>query len=472
MRTEKDLYEYQKYAVEHVLNHPESALLLEMGLGKTVSTLTAINKLINERFEVRKVLVIAPLHVAEHVWSDEIANWDHLRQLSVSKILGTERERKQALLEKADIYIINRENVPWLVAQYGTGFPFDMLVIDELSSFKSAKAQRFKALRRVRPYVSRVVGLTGTPAPNSCLDLWPQLYLIDQGERLGKHLTHFREKYFAPGKRNGNIVYKYEEKKNLDKSLFGPNPYEAEIYDKISDICISMKSKDYLDLPDTLYRSVKVYLTQDEMSRYREFEKKQVLKLMETEITAVNATALATKLLQYANGAVYDEDKVFHEIHEAKLRALEEIIDTATSPVLIFYWFKHDLERLEAHLGRFKPEHINTPSNLRKWNDGQINVLLAHPASAGHGLNLQFGGNTIIWFSLTWSLELYQQANGRLNRPGQTHTVIINTLMAVGTIDEEVSAALERKEQGQEALMQAVKARIELYNNVKKLNTC
>lgn len=467
MLTEKNLYPYQRKAIKHILDHPYSALFLEMGLGKTVSSLTAINILLNEYFEVQKVLVIAPLHVADTVWSDEIKNWKHLNHLTLSRVLGSERDRKKALLQPADIYIINRENVPWLISLYGTKFPFDMVVIDELSSFKSAQAQRFKALRKVRPYIRRVVGLTGTPSPNGVIDLWPQLYLIDQGKRLGETITGFREKYFVPDKRNGHTVYSYRmSKKGYDEALFGKSYYEKEIHQKISDICISMKSRDYLDLPDTVYREIKVHLSPKEKERYDAFEREQVLKLLEkeTEITAVNAAALSTKLLQFANGAIYDDEKNYHEIHAAKLNAIEEIIDTATSPVLVFYWYKHDLERLQAQLARFKPEHINTPGNIQKWNSGDINVLFAHPASAGHGLNLQFGGNTIIWFSQIWSLELSQQANGRLNRPGQRHAVIINNLVAVGTIDDDVVQARARKESGQDALMEAVKARVEKYH--------
>lgn len=467
MLTEKDLYNYQKAAISHALKHDACGLFLGLGCGKTVSTLTAVNELL-QSFEVSKVLVIAPLHVAETVWSDEINNWQHLRHLNISKVMGSERDRKKALLAKADIYIINRENVVWLVSQYGAGWPFDALVIDELSSFKSAKAQRFKALRKVRPYIRRVIGLTGTPAPNSSLDLWSQLYLIDQGERLGKSITQFREKYFIPDKRNGNVVYSYRERKDYDEAIFGKNYYEKEIHQKIADICISMKSKDYLDLPDTIFRELKVHLSADQKKRYDDFERQQVLSLTENggEITAVNAAALSTKLLQFANGAIYDAEKVYHEIHSAKLDAIDEIIDTATSPVLIFYWYKHDLERLQLKLARFKPEHINTAGNIEKWNQGKINVLFAHPASAGHGLNLQFGGSTIIWFSQTWSLELYQQANGRLNRPGQKNTVIINNLIAVGTMDEDVFKSRARKEVGQDALMEAVRARVEKYVGV------
>ncbi len=480
------MYPYQLHCVDHIIRHPASGLFLEMGLGKTISTLTAINVLKYEFFEVSKVLVIAPKRVAETVWSGEIANWEHIRHLTFSKVMGTVAERKRALLQKADIHIINRENVAWLVTHYGTAFPFDMVVIDELSSFKSAKSQRFKALRRVRPLVRRVVGLTGTPAPNTLMDLWPQMYLLDRGERLGKFIGYYREKYFNPGRRNGHVVYNYTDKKDLDKQLFGVNPYHAEIYDKISDICISMKTEDYRDMPPTIYRDIRVELTPQQREQYDDFEKKQVLQLFdpdtadrgllsadheETEISAVNAAALSTKLLQYASGAVYDEEKNWHVTHNAKLEALEELIDVATSPVLIFYWFKHDLERMEKHLHKYKPRNIKEQGAIEDWNTGKIRVLFAHPASAGHGLNLQFGGHNIIWFSQTWSLELYQQANARLPRPGQKNAVIIHNLITTGTMDEDVMMSRAEKDFGQEALMQAVKARVKKIMKSEIINS-
>ena len=458
MLKETDLYDYQRFCVKHILEHPYCALFLEMGLGKTVSTLTALNII-----KPKKTLVVAPKRVAETVWTDEVNNWQHIRHLRVSKVIGTEKQRKVALLAAADIYVINRENVVWLTAFYGTGFPFDCMVIDELSSFKSAKAARFKALRRIRPFIKRVIGLTGTPAPNSLMDLWPQMYLLDQGERLEKTITRYREKYFQPNQRNAQVVFNYKPKKVGFEDLLGSDILEKEIHDKISDICVSMKSEDYLNLPETVYRDIKVRLSPEALKQYKEFERSQVLALAESEITAVNAAALSTKLLQCANGAVYDEEKNWHEVHQAKLEAIEEILDTATSPVLVFYWFKHDLERLSRFLARFKPVDIKQADSIKKWNNGKIDVLLAHPGSAGHGLNLQHGGHTIIWFGQTWSLELYLQANGRLPRPGQKHSVIINNLVSVGTMDEDVIRARKNKEKGQAALMEAVKARIKAY---------
>jgi SNF2 family DNA or RNA helicase len=455
---------YQQHATEHIIANNACGLFLEMGLGKTVSTLTAIYLLIHEFLEVCKVLVIAPKRVAEDTWTAEIRKWDHLHQLTVSKVLGSERERKEALKVKADIYIINRENVAWLISYYQSAFPFDMVVIDELSSFKSAKAIRFKALRMVRPRINRVVGLTGTPAPNSLLDLWPQLYLLDMGERLGKTLTGYRDKYFNAGKRNGFIVYRYDLKKD-DEKVLGEGIYEKEIYEKIGDICISMKAEDYLSLPERIERVVPVHLPEKVMKQYLEFEKKQILALEDLEdISAVNAAALTTKLLQFSNGAVYGAEGNFHEVHKEKLEVLEEIVEVANGkPVLVFYWYKHDLERIKNHLKAYQPAELKTSVDIKNWNEGKTAVLLAHPASAGHGINLQAGGSIIVWFGQTWSLELYQQANARLHRQGQVNNVIIHRLTAQGTMDEDVLTALANKATGQKALMDAVKARIFKY---------
>lgn len=452
---ESNLHEYQRRAVKHIIEHPYSALLLDMGLGKSISTLTAIKKLIDEYLEVTKVLIIAPKRVAESTWSDEINKWDHLKGLTVSKILGTERQRKEALKANADIYLINRENVAWLVAYLQGWFPFDMLVIDELSSFKSAKAARFKALRLMRPKISRVVGLTGTPAPNGLIDLWSQLYLLDMGERLGKTITGYRQKYFRPGRSNGQVVFDY---KLQDGS-------EQAIYERISDICISMKAEDYLQLPQRIDQTIEIRFPDKVMEKYQEFEKQQVLAIEEEgDISAVNAAALSNKLLQFANGAIYDADRNVHAIHEEKLEALDEILEAANGqPVLVFYSFKHDASRIAKKFQSYKPVLIDGANDIRAWNRGEIRLLLAHPASAGHGLNLQAGGHIVVWFGLNWSLELYQQANARLYRQGQTKPVTIYHLVAKGTMDEDVMKAIAGKADKQEALMQAVKVRIEKY---------
>lgn len=451
---------YQQFAEDHVIDHPEAGLFLEMGLGKTVSTLSAINRLIYDLFEVTKVLVVAPKRVAEDTWTSESEKWDHLNHLNISRVLGTEAQRIAALRAKADIYVINRENVAWLVAHLGGAWPFDMLVIDESSSFKSAKAARFKALKMVRPMIKRVVALTGTPRPNGLLDLWPQLYLLDMGKRLGKTITSYREQFFIPGKRNGHVVYNYNLKKEQDE-LVGADYYEKLVYERIGDICISMKAKDYLSLPERINRTVDVKLHTKVRSMYDEFERQQVLALEHEEISAVNAAALCTKLQQFANGAVYREDGTYHEVHDEKLEELEEILEAADGqPVMVFYWFRHDKERIERRLKAYKPQELKGQADIRKWNEGGVKLLLVHPASAGHGLNLQAGGNIIVWFGPIWSLELYQQANARLDRQGQTKAVIVHHLVAQGTIDQEIMDSTLNKAIGQDAMMHAVKARI------------
>lgn len=455
---ENNLHNYQRYSVDFIQTHPAAGLLLDMGLGKTVSTLTAINRLMYEDLEISKVLVIAPKRVAEDTWVKEVDKWDHLKHIRISRVLGTERQRKDALRADADIYVINRENVCWLVAYYHGTLPFDMLVIDELSSFKSPKAQRFKALRLVRPQFSRVVGLTGTPAPNGLIDIWSQIYLLDQGERLEKTITKYREKYFRPGRSNGQVVFDY---KILDGS-------EKAIYQKISDICVSMKAEDYLELPPRLDHITEVSLSGDIREQYEDFEKTEVLRLLdqdkESPISAVNAAALSNKLLQFSNGAIYDADRNVHEIHDYKLEALEEIVEAANGePVLIFYSFRHDISRIKRKLKAYKPRELVDGKDIDDWNAGKIPVLLAHPAGAGHGLNLQKGGNIIVWYGLTWSLELYQQACARLHRQGQSRPVQIYHLLTKGTMDEDVMKAISGKADKQEALMQAVKARINKY---------
>ncbi len=444
-------HDYQQIAINHVLANPAAGLLLDMGLGKTSVTLTAVTDLLHDSFEVSKVLVIAPKRVAEDTWSRETEKWEHTRYLKVSKVLGTQQKRIEALNAAADIYVINRENVEWLVDYYKTNWPFDMLVIDELSSFKSSKAKRFRALRKVRPFIKRIVGLTGTPAPNSLIDLWPQLYLLDSGKRLGKTITGYRERYFQPDQRNGNIVYSWRLKPESEKA----------IHEKISDICISMQAKDWLDLPKRMDNVIKVALPEKTRMKYKQLERDLLLPFIEGgDVVADTAAVLSNKLLQLANGAVYDENGDIQEIHNEKIEALEGVMEAANGkPVLVFYSYKHDLKRIQD---RFKEAKIlDTAEDIKDWNEGKIPMLLAHPASAGHGLNLQDGGNIIVWFGLTWSLELYQQANARLDRQGQKQSVIVHHLVAEGTIDEDVIKALEGKAVGQDALLAAVKARLE-----------
>lgn len=450
-------HKYQKFAIDKVIETPYCGLFLDMGLGKTVITLTAINELINNRLEIEKVLIIAPLRVAKMTWSAEIEKWRHLRHLRLSKVLGTEKQRLAALEEDADIYITNRENTVWLVEQYGRSWPFDMVVIDELSSFKSNNSKRFKALRKVRPLTKRVVGLTGTPAPNSLIDLWPQLYLLDRGERLGKTITAYRETYFTPGQRNWQtgVVYNYKLRKGADE----------EIYSLIGDICLSMKAEDYLEVPGLIEIPVEVELSKAEYKKYSELERDAILEINDTEdIAALTAATLSNKLLQLANGAVYDEHRAVHEVHNKKLDALEELIEAANGkPVIVYYNYKHDLDRIKA---RFKEVRtLETEQDITDWNEGEITILALHPASAGHGLNLQEGGNTVIWFGLNWSLELYQQANARLHRQGQTSVVSCYLLVTKDTIDEQVLKALQAKEAGQDALLEAIKAKIRKEQN-------
>jgi SNF2 family DNA or RNA helicase len=439
-------HEYQKYAEEFILKHPACGLMLDMGLGKTVITLTAIDNLMYDYFDVAKVLVVAPLRVAQDTWSKECEKWEHLKGLRISKALGTEKERKIALARKADIYIINRENVEWLCSNYK--LDFDMVVIDELSSFKSPTAKRFKALRKVRPQVKRIVGLTGTPAPNSLLDLWSEINLLDMGQRLGRFIGAYRNDYFMPDKRNQQVIFSYKLRDGADKL----------IYNKISDICVSMKACDYLKMPDRIDNFVEVQMSEKEEALYKKLESEMLLPFADGDIDAVNAAALSNKLLQMANGAVYDEFKEVKIIHSKKLEALEDLIEaTNGKPVLIFYAYKHDKERISE---RFKATEILTSEDISKWNNGKIPIAIAHLASTGHGLNLQAGGSTVIWFGLTWSLELYQQANARLWRQGQKETVVIHHIVSKGTIDEQVMKALQKKQTGQDALINAVKARI------------
>ncbi len=444
-----EAHEYQKYATEFILSHPISAVLLEMGLGKSVITLTALFDLCLDSFLIRKVLVIAPLRVARDTWPSEIRKWDHLEGLTYSVAVGTETERKTAMMRKASVYIINRENVDWLVNKSGLPFDFDMVVIDELSSFKSWQAKRFKSLLKVRPYVKRIVGLTGTPSSNGLMDLWAEFRVLDLGKRLGRYITHYRNAYFTPDKRNGEVVFSY-------KPLPGA---EELIYKRIEDITISMKSCDYLTLPECVFNEVPVFMNEKEMAVYDTFREEMVARVKDKEIDAANAAVLSGKLLQMANGAVYDEDKNVHLIHNRKLDALEDLLEGANGkPVLIAYWYQHDADRIKA---RFPVREIKTSKDIDDWNAGKISAAIIHPASAGHGLNLQTGGSTLIWFGLTWSLELYQQTNARLHRQGQKETVVIHHIIAKGTIDEDVMRALRKKERTQNALIDAVKANLE-----------
>ena len=439
-------YDYQTFATNFVLEHPACGLILDMGLGKSVITLTALWFLLLDSFDVGKVLVVAPKRVAENTWPAELKKWEHLDGLTWSLVLGSEKDRRAALQRRAKIYIINRENVTWLVDNYR--WDFDTLVIDELSSFKSSKAQRFRALKRVRPRISRVIGLTGTPQPNGLLDLWPQMYLLDMGQRLGRFVGGYRERFFLPDKRNREVIYSYKPKEGA----------EEKIYELISDICISMRAADNLDMPGLVASRVEVQMNAKERKLYEGFERDMVLHLKDGDLDAVNAAALSGKLVQMANGAVYGENRKVHHIHDRKLDALEDIIEAANGkPLLVAYWYKHDLERI---CQRFEVRTIDTPKDIADWNEGKIPVALIHPASAGHGLNLQDGGSTIVWFGLTWSLELYQQLNARLWRQGQKHTVVIQHIVAAGTHDEDIMNALEKKDMSQTALIAAVKARI------------
>lgn len=475
MLTENNLHNYQRACAEHIITHPFCGVFLEMGLGKTVSTLTAINYLMNDYCEINSVLVIAPKRVAESVWQEEAEKWDHLKHLRFSKIIGTAKQRINAVMDtKADIYIISRDNVAWLCALYGGGkLPFDMVVIDELSSFKSYKSERFKALRGARPYLKRLVGLTGTPAPNGLIDLWPQIYLMDRGERLEKTITRYREKYFRPGQTNGHAVYSYD--------LMSDSEYL--IHKKIEDICISMKTNDYLEMPERTDNYIKLKMPEQIKKQYDDFEKNKVLDLFKpeqeylenadkwvdkpVEINAVNAAALSNKLLQFANGAVYGSDEAVRKVypvHDIKLEALKEIIEDANGQSVLVAWtFQFDRDRIMDYLKKYKPRELKNNKDIEDWNAGKIQVMLAHPASAGHGLNLQAGGSIIVWFGQTWSLELYQQFNARLYRQGQQNHVIINHLILQGTHDEDVVRALKSKDKKQNALMDSIKAKIDKY---------
>lgn len=454
---------YQQHCIDRIIETKKLGLFLDMGLGKTVTTLTAIRELKYNRFQVRQVLVIAPKKVAEGTWTREKDKWEHTKILRVSPVLGSQAKRIRALNTPADIYITNRENVCWLVDYYRNSWPFDMVVIDESSSFKSHTAKRFKALAGMGGHIDRLVELTGTPSPNGLDDLWAQVFLMDGGERLGKRYTQFRERYFQPDKRGADgMVYSYEAKPGSEQSILS----------RISDICISMKAEDYLQLPDITYHEIPVVLDAKAEKAYRELERKMVLELPEDEdeISVTSAAALSGKLLQLANGAVYDDDHQVHEVHGCKLEAFMELIESLQGkPVLVFYNFQHDKSRLLEALGKtgLRVRELKNPQDEDDWNAGKIDVLLAHPASAAYGLNLQQGGNHVIWFGLTWNYELYTQANKRLHRQGQTQKVIIHHLVCRGTRDEDVMRALDAKDDVQNWVMQSLRARIKTIREGK-----
>ena len=442
-------HDYQAYAIDYIETHPVAAVLLDMGLGKTVISLTAIADLLFDSFEAHRILVVAPLRVARDTWPAEIEKWEHLQHLTFSVVVGTPKERRAALMAGADITIINRENLQWLIESSGFPFDYDMVVIDELSSFKNHKSKRFQALMKVRPKVKRIIGLTGTPSSNGLMDLWAEFKLLDMGQRLGRFITQYRNDYFLPDKRNGQIIYSYK-----------PMPYaEDAIYRKISDMTISMKSTDHLKMPELVSSRYEVKLSEAEAQRYEDLKQELILQLPEGEVTAANAASLTGKLVQLANGANSNDDGDIVEFHSAKLDALEDLIEAANGkPLLVAYWFKHDLQRIKQ---RFDVREIKSSKDISDWNSGKIPVAVIHPASAGHGLNLQAGGSTLIWFGLTWSLELYHQTNARLWRQGQTAgTVVIQHIITKGTIDERILKALSLKELTQNSLIDAVKANL------------
>ncbi len=439
-------HEYQQYATNYILEHPICCLMLDCGMGKTVITLTALWELVLDSFDSGRVLIIAPKRVAQTVWAQEIDKWEHLTGLKAVRVIGSEKERRLAMAQQASLYIINRENLVWLVQNYR--WNFDTVIVDELSSFKSSRSQRFKALKSVRPKISRIVGLTGTPAANSLLDLWPEMYVLDMGQRLGRFIGGFRDRFFLPDKRNREIIYSYK-----------PRPgAEEQIHSLISDICISMRAVDYLQMPELIENRITVEMSDKEKLTYHQLAKELVTSLDGETLDAVNAAALSGKLQQMANGAVYGDERKVLKFHDRKLDALEDLIEAANGkPMLVAYWFNHDHDRIHE---RFQVRDIDTEQDIADWNVGKIPVALIHPASAGHGLNLQSGGCTIVWFSVTWSLELYQQLNDRLWRQGQKHTVVIHHLLTGGTIDEDIMKALHERDVSQSALIAAVRARI------------
>lgn len=444
-------HDYQRHTTQFIIDHPECAILLGMGMGKTISTLTAIEALKYDYFDIDKVLVIAPVRVARDTWPAEIEKWDHLKGLTVSPIIGTAKQRETAADRQADIYTIGRENIPWLVKHHGGRWPYDMVVIDELSSFKNPQAKRFKALKKVRPKIARIVGLTGTPAPNSLLDIWAPFRLIDNGQRLGKFITHYRDQYFLPDKRNGQVIYSWKIRPGADQA----------IYDNIADITVSMCTTDYLQLPEVTHQHIEVHLAPKEQKMIDTLKHDLVVDLGGDTIDAANAATLSLKLQQLAGGAIYNEDKTgVIEVHDQKLKALIELVDQADgNTILVAYWFKHERDRiLQAIPGA---RVLDTQQDFEDWNGGKIPVGLIHPASAGHGLNLQSGGHIMVWFTTPWSLELYEQANARLHRQGQTEPVSIIHIDTANSIDQDVHAALARKDTTQSALIAAVAAELD-----------
>jgi SNF2 family DNA or RNA helicase len=451
-------YDYQITAQQWIIEKPHCGLFLDMGLGKTVSTLTAVQQLIDD-CEVSRVLVVAPKKVAETTWSTEAEKWEHLRGLRVVKVLGTEKQRCMALAEKADVYVTGRDNFVWIVGKYGGQLPFDALVIDELTSFKSAKSERFKAMRVALPGVKRVIGLTGTPAPNGLVDLWAQMYCLDQGERLGKSISKYRETYFETHKWN-NIVVRCDVKKGCDQI----------IRDRIADICLSMQAKDYLELPDMITHTVTVELSAKTMAAYTKFEKEKVLEFKNehtdepANVLAQSAAGLMNKLSQFANGAIYDENMDVHAVHDEKIDRLAEIVEAANgSSVLVFYQYKHDIPRITAKLKGYRVRTYQGEKDLISWNAGEIDILLAHPASTAYGLNMQQGGHYIVWFGTGWNLEYYQQANARLHRQGQRYPVTVYRLLCSGTVDERAAAALDGKKGVQQGLLDSLNYLLRKY---------
>ena len=443
-------HDYQRHTTQFIIDHPECAILLGMGMGKTISTLTAIEALKYDYFDIDKVLVIAPVRVARDTWPAEVEKWDHLTNLSISPIIGNAGQRTTAADRPADIYTIGRENIPWLVKHHGKHWPYDMVIIDELSSFKNPQAKRFKALKKVRPQIRRIIGLTGTPAPNSLLDLWAPFRLIDDGQRLGKYITHYRDQYFLPDKRNGQVIYSWKLRPGADQA----------IYDNIADITVSMRTTDYLQLPEVTHQHIEVNLTPKQQKMIDTLKNDLVLDIGDDTIDAANAATLSLKLQQLAGGAIYNDNGDIIEVHDQKIRALTELVDQADgNTMLVCYWFKHERDRILDTIPGARV--LDTEQDFADWNAGKVQVGLIHPASAGHGLNLQTGGHTMVWFTTPWSLELYEQANARLHRQGQTEPVSIIHIDTAGSIDQDVHAALARKDTTQSALIAAVAAELD-----------